>query len=134
VRASFVLDASAILASLRDEPGADIVERAISHGAAASTVNLSEVCVKLNDHGVTPEQATQTIEDLALTIEPFLRADAECAGAWRTSTRPFGLSLGDRACLALAYRLGRPAVTTDRAWEGLPLPVEVEVIARTPPR
>jgi ribonuclease VapC len=88
------------------------------------------VCAKLNDHGVTPKQATQTIEDLALTIEPFLRADAECAGAWRTSTRPLGLSLGDRACLALAYRLGTPAVTTDRAWENLALPVEVEVIVR----
>jgi ribonuclease VapC len=134
VTATSVLDASAILAYLRDEPGADTVERAIARGAAVSTVNLSEVCAKLNDHGVTPKQSTQTIEDLALTIEPFLRPDAECAGAWRTSTRQFGLSLGDRACLALAYRLGTPAVTTDRAWEGLPLPVEVKIIARTPPR
>jgi ribonuclease VapC len=124
------MDASAILAFLRDEPGADTVEEAISRGAAMSTVNVSEVCAKLNDYGVAPEQASQTIEDLSLVIEPFLRSDAECAGAWRAETRRQGLSMGDRACLALAYRLGQTAVTTDRAWQNLVLPVEVHVIVR----
>jgi ribonuclease VapC len=125
-----VLDASAVLALLRDEPGADVVEEAISRGAAVSSVNLSEVCAKLNDYGVAPGQVSQTIDDLSLVIEPFLRSDAECAGAWRAETRQRGLSLGDRACLALAYRLGQPAVSTDRAWQNLALPVEVRVIVR----
>jgi ribonuclease VapC len=110
-----VLDASAVLAYLRDESGADLVEQAIARGAALSTVNLSEVCAKLNDHGVAAAQVTETIEDLNLVIEPFLREDAERAGGWRALTRDLGLSLGDRACLALALRLDVPALTTDRA-------------------
>ena len=125
-----VLDASAVLAYLRDEPGADVVEQMMARGAALGTVNLSEVCAKLGDHGLTPADITQTIEDLDLVIEPFLREDAERAGMWRVLTRDVGLSLGDRACLALAHRLDVPALTTDRAWAGLQLPVKVEVIAR----
>ncbi len=107
-----------MLAYLRDEPGADLVEQAIARGAALSTVNLFEVCAKLNEHGVAATQVTETIEDPDLVIEPFLREDAERAGGWRALTRDLGLSLGDRACLALAHRLDVPALTTDRAWAG----------------
>ena len=126
-----VLDASAVLAYLRDEPGADIVEQVIIRGAALSTVNLAEVCAKLNEHGVADADAdvTATIDDLDLVIEPFFREDAERTGTWRGPTRDRGLSLGDRACLALAYRLSAPALTTDHGWRDLQLPVAIDVVS-----
>ena len=111
-----VLDASALLAFLLDEPGADVVEQAILEGAAISTVNLAEVLTRQADLGGEPGF---TIPD-TLTVEPFTVDDAIVSARLRTRTKALGLSLGDRACLALRHRLELPVLSGDRAWRDLP--------------
>jgi ribonuclease VapC len=116
-----VLDASALLAYLRDEPGAEVVSETIAGGAAISTVNLAEVLSRSADRGVDPAKLDVRLResgllDGAITVEPFTAADAIEVGRLRTLTRDAGLSLGDRACLALAQRLDAPALTADSAW------------------
>ncbi len=111
-----VLDASALLAFLLDEPGADVVEHAILEGAAISTVNMAEVLTCQADLGGEPGF---TIPD-TLTVEPFTVDDAIVSARLRTRTKELGLSLGDRACLALRHRLELPVLSGDRAWRDLP--------------
>lgn len=125
---SYVLDASALMALFHQEPGSDKVEQAIEDGAAISTVNLSEVASKLNELG-TPEKLIQTVINvLELNIVDFNTELAYKAGLLRPLTKRAGLSLGDRACLALAQNLNLPALTADRAWENLSLGIKVQVI------
>lgn len=122
-----VLDASALLALLLDEPGAPRVA-ALLPEAVISAVNLSEVVAKLAEHGM-PEGAIRTaIDGLQLTVHGFDAAAAVQAGLLRPRTKALGLSLGDRACLALARALGRTAVTTERLWSSVDVGVDVEVI------
>ena len=128
-----VLDASALLAHLRDEPGADVVAEAIASGAVISTVNLAEVFSRAADRGGDPAklaaELTQSgLLDGAITVEPFTAADAIDAGRLRPLTRDAGLSLGDRACLALARRLDAPALTADTDWQGAAHGVELRPI------
>ena len=128
-----VLDASALLAHLRDEPGADVVAEAIASGAVISTVNLAEVFSRVADRGEDPAklaaELTQSgLLDGAITVEPFTAADAIDAGRLRPLTRDAGLSLGDRACLALARRLEAPALTADTDWQGVAHGVELHPI------
>ena len=128
-----VLDASALLAHLRDEPGADVVAEAIASGAVISTVNLAEVFSRVADRGGDPAklaaELTQSgLLDGAITVEPFTAADAIDAGRLRPLTRDAGLSLGDRACLALARRLDAPALTADTDWQGIAHGVELRSI------
>jgi ribonuclease VapC len=128
-----VLDASALLAHLRDEPGADVVAEAIASGAIISAVNLAEVFSRVADRGGDPAklaaELTQSgLLDGAITIEPFTVADAIDAARLRPLTRDAGLSLGDRACLALARRLDAPALTADSEWQGAAHGVEVQPI------
>jgi len=124
----YVLDASVLLTLLQQEPGSDKVVQAIEDGAAISTVNLAEVASKLNDLGA-PEMVIQdAINALELTIVDFSAELAYKVGVLRPLTKHIALSLGDRACLALAQHLGLPTLTTDRAWEGLSLGVTVQVI------
>lgn len=128
-----VLDASALLAHLRDEPGADVVAEAIASGAVISTVNLAEVFSRVADQGGDPAklaaELTQSgLLDGAITVEPFTAADAIDAGRLRPLTRDAGLSLGDRACLALARRLDAPALTADTDWQGVAHGVELRPI------
>lgn len=128
-----VLDASALLAHLRDEPGADVVAEAIASGAVISTVNLAEVFSRVADRGADPAklaaELTQSgLLDGAITVEPFTTADAIDAGRLRPLTRDAGLSLGDRACLALARRLDAPALTADTDWQGVAHGVELRPI------
>jgi len=128
-----VLDASALLAHLRDEPGADVVAEAIASGAVVSTVNLAEVFSRVADRGDDPAklaaELTQSgLLDGAITVEPFTAADAIDAGRLRPLTRDAGLSLGDRACLALARRLDAPALTADTDWQGVAHGVELRPI------
>jgi PIN domain nuclease of toxin-antitoxin system len=128
-----VLDASALLAHLRDEPGADVVADAIASGAVISTVNLAEVFSRVADRGEDPAklaaELTQSgLLDGAITVEPFTAADAIDAGRLRPLTRDAGLSLGDRACLALARRLDAPALTADTDWQGVAHGVELRPI------
>jgi ribonuclease VapC len=127
---ALVLDASALLAYLRDEPGAELVAQAIAEGVVISTVNLAEVFSRSADRGADPVKIADTLTqsgllDGAITVEPFTTADAIDAARLRPSTRDAGLSLGDRACLALARRLGTPALTVDTAWQGVAHDVEL---------
>lgn len=122
-----VLDASAVLAVLQEEPGGETVESLLPE-CVISTVNLSEVIAKLVDNGIDGTAAVRLTE-----AQPFRPVDhtldlARIAGALRAETRGAGLSLGDRACLALAIAMGLPVFTADRAWQGLPLEIEVRPI------
>lgn len=122
-----VIDASALLAMLQDEPGGDRVAEALPD-AVISAVNVSEVVAKLCDNGFKPDQVRETLEMLPLNVVDFDLPQAVEAGTLRPKTRALGLSLGDRACLALAARLGGPAMTTDGIWTKLELGVSVELI------
>lgn len=124
------LDSSAVLAVLNGEPGSDEVDRFLSGGECAlSTVNLSEVATKLIERGATLAEVHQALRAIRITLHPFDELDAFEAASLRPLTRHAGLSLGDRACVALAARLGTPVVTTDRSWTTANLPVEV-ILAR----
>lgn len=128
-----VLDASALLAHLQDEPGGDVVAEAIAGGAVISTVNLAEVFSRVADRGDDPAKLAAELTQIglldgAITVEPFTAADAIDAGRLRPLTRDAGLSLGDRACLALARRLDAPALTADTDWQGVAHGVELRPI------
>jgi PIN domain nuclease of toxin-antitoxin system len=128
-----VLDSSARLALLNGEPGADEVIEALARGARVSSVNYCEVLGKLVDAGVPAADAERALEaaralESALEIVGFDREHARAAAALREATRARGLSLGDRACLALARALGVPAVTADRSWKGLELGVAIRPV------
>ncbi|MGA8076364.1 MAG: type II toxin-antitoxin system VapC family toxin [Xanthobacteraceae bacterium] len=125
--ASAVLDSSAILAVLNDEPGADAVE-AMLDDAVISTVNYSEVIAKLVERGSTFAHVRYALRSIALITVDFDIALAQRTGALRAETSRRGLSLGDRACLALAEREGIPAMTGDRTWLGAVSGVEVLLI------
>jgi ribonuclease VapC len=125
--AECVVDASAILALMQREPGADLVADAISRGVA-SAVNLAEVAAKLAERGHTDARVRDRVERLRLDVAELTIEDAFLAGLLRPLTREAGLSLGDRACLALAQRLGKPAVTADRRWAALDLGIKIELI------
>jgi ribonuclease VapC len=122
-----VADASAVLAILRGEIGAEDAIRAIS-GAAISAVNYAEVISRLIDLGASVGEAVEATDRLGMDVADFDETLAVRTGMFRQSTRARGLSLGDRACLALAHRLGLHAVTADRAWASLDLGVEVVLI------
>lgn len=107
-----VLDASALLAWLVGEPGADAVETA--EGAVCGAANWSEVVQKVLSRGATLDDVATAVNEIGLTVLVVTRADAERAARLR-ATFP-ALSLGDRLCLALAERLDVPALTADRAW------------------
>ena len=123
-----VLDASALLALLAEEPGADEVEKLLD-GSAMSTVNLSEVLQKSEQHGIDTEGLEFDLEALGVEFHSFdlTQARATAADVWARAPRA-GLSLGDRACLALANSLGGAAVTTDRRWSAAKHGTEVRVI------
>jgi ribonuclease VapC len=126
---SFVcaLDASALLAVLQREPGADAVVPLLGR-AAISAVNWSETVQKALARSVPMQGLRRDIEALGVSIVPFVAADAEeAAGLWPQTVQA-GLSLGDRACLALAHREAVPALTTDRAWRSLSIGVDIQVI------
>jgi PIN domain nuclease of toxin-antitoxin system len=128
-----VLDASAFLAYLRDEAGAAEVAEAIGGGAAMSAVNLAETLSTASERGVDPGQLADELResgllDGAIEVEPFTTADAIEVARLRPLTRDQGLSLGDRACLALARRLGTAAYTADSTWSAAALDVELRQI------
>jgi PIN domain nuclease of toxin-antitoxin system len=122
-----VLDSSALLALLGNEHGADQVEQVLD-AALVSCVNLTEVLTKLTDRGVPEPEQRRIVENLGLAVSDF-----DCNAAWisaglRTATKSHGLSLGDRACLALALRYGVPALTADGRWADVDLGVEIRLI------
>ena len=125
-----VLDASALLAYLNDEPGADVVEDALRRGSAISAVNLAEVLSKLAEVGKDPQDVAENLKGRGLlggnlVVSSLSADDAVIIASLHRSTRAHGLSLGDRACLGLALRLRLPALTTDRAWSRLKVGVKV---------
>ena len=125
-----VLDASALLAYLNEEPGAEAVEEALARVACIGAANWAEVLSKAAENGVDPEAFIREIKargilDQTLEIVPLLPEDGPVIARLRPLTRAAGLSLGDRACLALGLRLGLPVLTTDREWQRLDLGVEV---------
>jgi ribonuclease VapC len=123
-----VLDASALLAVLNGEPGADKLTPELLSTAASSTVNLAEVQSKLVNRGLSPDRAWRaTLTPVAEAI-PFTSEQAKAAGSLISETRAFGLSLGDRACLALAIALQAPVYTADRSWKNLKLGLRIHVI------
>lgn len=122
-----VVDSSALLALARGEPGGEVVA-AHMREAIVCTVNLTEVVTKMIDRGDTPEIATIYATAFPCAAVSFDLDLALRAGRLRTTTRHKGLSLGDRACLALAMREKLPVMTADRAWADLDLPVEVVLI------
>ena len=124
---SIVLDASALLAFLNQEPGTEQWTSAVGE-SMISAVNLSEVVAKLADAGMPEAEIREALEPLGLEVASFDAELAYQAGLLRPQTKQFGLSLGDRACLALARSGTLPVLTADRAWEALRVGVEIRII------
>jgi len=122
-----VMDSSAILAIFFEEPGRELVLPRL-RDALICSVNLTEVITRMLDRSGQPPNVHGQLAELAVPVADFDRDLAIQAGLLRTATRSKGLSLGDRACLALAMRERLPVMTTDRAWCDLDLPVEVVLI------
>jgi ribonuclease VapC len=123
----FVLDASAVLALVHGEPGAERV-LAVLDRSALSTVNLAEVVGRLAERGGEPADIRRQLSRLPLEVVPLDEDLGYAAGFLRSSTRQWGLSLGDRACLALADHLGATALTSDRAWAEIATDARVELL------
>jgi ribonuclease VapC len=123
-----VLDASAVLALIHDEPGADVVAAEIGN-AVLGTTNLAEVVGKMADADLDVSRLRELLAASGLTIEPLLEEDAELAGAMRSINGGKSLSLGDRCCLALTVRSQPPEVlTADQEWADLGLPIRVRLL------
>jgi PIN domain nuclease of toxin-antitoxin system len=121
-----ILDASAIIAVLKREPGAERVA-SVAEGARVSALTIAEVATWLVMEGVPGEQAHAAISLFRLTVEPFDEVRALAAGVLFAKTRHRGLSLGDRACLALALELRMPVFTGDRAWRDLDIGADIRL-------
>ena len=117
---AWVLDASALLAYLWQEPGHETVAQRIEQSTVMmSSVNLSEVLSRAADKGMSPPAMAALQAALPFEIIPFDRAQAQTAASLRPPTKALGLSLGDRACLALAIERQAVALTADRVWQTL---------------
>ncbi len=124
---SAVFDSSALLAVAFDEDGADVAMRHVP-GGILSAVNAAEVITRLVDQGASEAAARLSLLSFGLAIRPFDASLAMAAGALRPATRRYGLSLGDRACLAVAAREKARVITADRMWAELDLGIDVLVI------
>jgi ribonuclease VapC len=127
VSETYVLDASAVLCLLQEEKGAERVAEALP-AAIIGAVNYSEVVGKLVETGIDEATVDSLIDKLQLKVIPFDRAQARLAGSLRAATRKLGLSLGDRACLALAAAEGATALTCERIWAKFEAPCKVETL------
>lgn len=125
--AKVVLDASALLAVLLHGP-LTVYLSLIFDDAAMSAVNACEVATKLVERGMAGQQAVALIPELSVSIESFTAEDTITAADLRMQTRGQGLSLGDRACLALGLRLAVPVYTADRPWMRLDLPIGIKLV------
>ncbi len=124
---SVVFDSSALLAITFGGEGAEVATRALNEGIV-SAVNASEIIACYVEQGASEKEAREWLRAFEVEIRPFDEALAISAGLMRNVTRERGLSLGDRACMALAIREGARVLTADRTWEELGLNVEVDLI------
>lgn len=124
---TYALDASALMAVIRREPGADFVE-ARFEGALMSSVNASEAIMRSVEKGFSGDLVTMLIANRQIELLPFDAELALATAGLRPATRQFGLSFADRACLATAMRHRATVVTADRIWAELDLPCPVELI------
>jgi ribonuclease VapC len=116
-----VYDSSAVLAALFQEPGGDRVVALWADGDnLISAVNYAEIVAKLNERGMSDLEVQTVMEGVPLTLVDFDQSTAHASGLLRTATKALGLSLGDRACIALAQSRAATAVTADRQWENVP--------------
>ena len=121
-----VLDASAVLAYLQDESGCEKVDVVLSEGRAImSAVNYAEVVGKLFEAGLPESSINVVMGNLELQVAALDDKQAWKTGALRLSTREFGLSLGDRACLALAHIKKFPIITADKQWDKLKTDIKI---------
>jgi ribonuclease VapC len=125
--ADVLLDASALLAVINDEPGAEVV-LPLLEVAAISAVNHAEVISKMIEDGVPIEDVRETMLKFVMPVIAFDAALGERTGSLRGETINQGLSLADRACLALAEREGLPVLTADRRWAELGIGVEIRLV------
>ena len=123
-----VLDASAVMAILNREAGSDTLTPKVLSDATASTVNLAEVQTKLVGRGIDPDDAWDAVLSPIREPQPFTTEQARIAGNLVAETRSLGLSLGDRACLALGLTLGATIYTADQSWKSLHLGVRIHLI------
>ena len=123
----YVLDASAVLALLNQEPGNERVSQILGE-SVISAVNLSEAIAKLTEVNLPDNEIDLVLSYLNLEIIPFNQQSACYCAKLRPLTRHLGLSLGDRACLGLAQQLNQTAITTDKAWGKLKIGISIEVI------
>ncbi len=124
---SRVLDASAVLAYLHQEPGWETVQSVIGE-SCISAVNWSEVAQKIKQKGMDITTVRCLIEELGLIIAPFSLEQAELAAHLWDQGKAFGLSLADRACLALAMQQQSPVFTADRVWVKLKLDIDIRLL------
>jgi PIN domain nuclease of toxin-antitoxin system len=122
-----VLDSSALLAVIYEERGFEIVRDKLAQ-SIMSAVNMAEVISKLSDDGFDEAQTNLVLADFKFEINPFDERQARIAGNLRPLTKRKGLSLGDRACLALAIQQGATVLTADRAWAEINVGVKIEVV------
>jgi len=122
-----VLDSSAAIAVLGNEPGADKVIPLLAD-SVMSAVNFAEVHGKLVERGMRDSDATAAIFRIVMDFQPFDYVQGAYAGSLITMTKALGLSLGDRCCLALAFQLKAPVYTTDKSWQTLDLGFPIHVI------
>jgi ribonuclease VapC len=123
-----VLDASALLAVLNGEPGTEKLTPQLLSVATSSTVNLAEVQSKLVSRGIKPNEAWEASMSSIREAAVFTPEQAKIAGSLIAQTRALGLSLGDRACLALGIALKVPVYTADRSWKNLKLGIRIHVV------
>jgi ribonuclease VapC len=123
-----VLDASALLALLNQEPGAERLTDAVMEDSIMSAVNVAEVQAKLVDAGGDPDEVWRFVVGLISKVEPFSAEQAKICGTLIAKTKPLGLSLGDRSCLALAMAIKLPVYTADKLWLSLKLGIRIHSI------
>lgn len=124
-----VMDSSAILAILRGEPGCDYVQELLqSEECAISSVNMAEVGSKLIDYGLPPEEFPRIARQLQIDIIDFSADQCIQSAQIRKITRSAGLSLGDRACVALTQLMKGCVVTSDRAWLDIAELTQIKVL------
>lgn len=124
VSKGYVLDASALVAFFRNEPGSENVRRNLAN-SVISTVNFSEVCARMLEQSMSLEQFNVTVGRLSLNVVPYEESTARIAASLKMPSRSFGLSHADRACLALGLEMQRPVLTGDRRLAEAPLGIDV---------